>query len=479
MASVQVSFLYRGDEPGSALLRDALGQFLLAHGGRLWSDARASDPGFAAELVEELGRSDAIVHSVGPKGPGFYQKLNEIDKTIDAMRVRPDRRLVIVLLGGAVKPTEFKQFDDFAQRTETIHLEAELPDAMAVLRAAVPGAIAVPDSEVAKLASEVVLKTRYSTPKHSLTIVVGPYAFAEATEPTATPARMIRSFLRKRALHGFVPWLDVVGSIARATASDDDTGAQAIAEVLSPESGLGGGALGVYLRLLAANWERYGDGTRLFIVVCGPDLRVDTALQSSAMPVGHVRLVHCPREPARLVAERVSIIGGRGQRQKWNNAEDEQLGENDRVVLIKPLGCIEQPEKAVLTAEQWRQSSVAQMPLPLNLAPEMTRSFLLVLGAGAFSPSLQIVFSALLHDALKRVANNSNRYMIHNPSVRVADPLHRVEALLARAPADDEKRQAFEDWLRDTYGLKLRLLPSVPLLGWIDNRLNVHQPVPA
>jgi hypothetical protein len=81
----QLSFLYKGDEPGSISLRRALDAVAIVHGARLWSDERATDPGFAVELQHELHQSDTIIHCVGAKGLGFYQRLNEIDATIDVI----------------------------------------------------------------------------------------------------------------------------------------------------------------------------------------------------------------------------------------------------------------------------------------------------------------------------------------------------------------------------------------------------------
>jgi hypothetical protein len=181
-------------------------------------------------------------------------------------------------------------------------------------------------------------------------------------------------------------------------------------------------------------------------------------------------LVHCPREPGRLLAERVTIVNGRAQRNDPLDDPKNSVTPEDRVVLIKPFGCFDQPEKALLTAEHWRESSAEAMPLPHGVANQMTRSFLLVLGAGAFSPSLQIVFKALLREALQRVGNNANRYLIHNANVRVPDPLHRVEAALARA--EGERRERFDGWLLDTYGLRLKVLDPVLFFTWLDHLLN-------
>jgi hypothetical protein len=97
----EVVFLYKGDEPGSIALCAALGQLLPTLDVKLWFDSQANDPGFAAQLREALGRCDAIVHCIGPKGIGFYQSLNEIDRTVDAMNARAERRLVVLLLDGA------------------------------------------------------------------------------------------------------------------------------------------------------------------------------------------------------------------------------------------------------------------------------------------------------------------------------------------------------------------------------------------
>jgi hypothetical protein len=76
----------------------------------------------------------------------------------------------------------------------------------------------------------------------------------------------------------------------------------------------------------------------------------------------------------------------------------------------------------------------------------------------------------LMREALLRVANNANRYLIHNSMARVDDPLHTVEAALARAT--DERHQRFDIWLADTYGLRLKLLDPLLFLAWLDHQRN-------
>ena len=164
-----MAFLYRGDEPGSTRLRLALDQLALAYGARLWSDERATDPGFAAELTQELGQADAIVHSVGEKGLGRYQGLNEIGATIDALRARPNQRLVVVVLGNAPKPPEFSLFAEFAGRTATLELDPDDPNAVRVLREALPGAMPRSDTEEGRFAAGIVQKTLGATVQKSLT----------------------------------------------------------------------------------------------------------------------------------------------------------------------------------------------------------------------------------------------------------------------------------------------------------------------
>src|SRR5262249_51646752 len=99
------------------------------------------------------------------------------------------------------------------------------------------------------------------------------------------------------------------------------------------------GPLGSYLRLVAANWTRVPGEGRLFLVNCSPDRRIDLALRSSALPVQHLRLVHCPSEPGRLLAERVTLDNGRAKRnppiEDWENSHTAE----DCVILIKPFGC--------------------------------------------------------------------------------------------------------------------------------------------
>lgn len=468
----QVAFLYKGDEPGSVALLSALGRLALTRGVRLWSDLRTTDPGFADELSIELGRSSAIIHCIGLKGPGFYQTRNEIPRTVQALAAQPERRLLVVLLEAAQPPPEFVAFDDFKSRTVTVRLPADGPGAEQVLTAAAPSAKElVDDSGVKDFASDAIDRTVGGDVQSSLTIVVGPYAYAESIDRTATPYTAIQQLLDNKGLPGKAPWLDVMGSVARATNRQLVFAAGDVAKAQAGGSRASAGQLGVYLRLLAANWGRRPGKSRLYIVACDADTRVDMPLRSDVGPVQHLRLVHTPRETQRVFAERVVASNGTLQRNPVTNLD--RLEPTDRVVLIKPLGCFEKPERALITAEHWRASSACMMELPLGVAQDMANGFLLVLGAGAFAPSLQIVFQSLLRDALKRVDDNSDRYMIHSPEANVEDPLHNLEAALARASSQTQaqRRATYDAWLRDTYGLELRLYNPLLLLAWLDTCL--------
>ena len=460
----QVSFLYSSRETGSARLRDALAKLALSYNIKFWSDAKSVDNGFATELQEELDASDAVIHCVGPEGLGPYQTINEIKLTAQSLEKNPTQKLVIVLLGSAQLPTDLLALGVFHDRTTKLNLSLNGTEADEVLRAALPKAEPREDPEASGFARDIVKKTQKTGLQRSLTIVLGPYAFAEASESGATPAGAIRQLIRDNRLRGYAPWLDVMGSIARATETSDEDAAQAVVRALSPGPEAHPGSLRVYLRLLAANWARIAGNHRLFLVAGSPDLRLDTALRSVTIPVQHVRLVHCPREHGRLKGERIRDDHGKIDRDCIQQP-DEALAPNDRVVLIKPFGCFEEPEKALLTAEHWRASSSEMMPLPSGIANQMTRSVLLVLGAGVFSPTLQILFSSLMRDALKRADNNANRYIVHNPDAKVCDPLHRIESALF---ADKQKRQMFEDWIKDNYGLWSKTLNSINFLMHLD-----------
>jgi hypothetical protein len=468
-------FLYKGDEPGSVLLCSRIADEIPPGYVRLWSDGRASDPGFDGEVTEELQLADVIIHCIGPKGLGFYQSLREVGKTINAMTLRPVQRLILVLLGEAKMPAEL-DLPQFAERTAIIHLDAEKPDPKQVLNVAVPDLGSEPSNDLEELAAIVMKATLHASVPRCLTIIVGPYAIAESTHPGATPARVIRQFLRNHELRGYAPWLDVMGSIARATAISNDDALSNFDAALKVSESQGAGQLGVYLRMLAANWARSSGSARLYIITCEPDLRVDLALRGSAMPVPHVRLVNCPRETPSMVAQRIAIVNGMADRQPIDQAKCE-LGARDKVVLIKPLGCMEISDTAVITAEHWRTSSNVAMDLPFGVASEIRKSCLLVLGGGVFSPSLQIVFTSLLREALTRVDGNGNRFLVHDPNSRVADPLHRIEASLTRKESRSEQRGNFDSWLIDTYGLRLKLLNPLPLLARLDKHLNNYQTV--
>jgi hypothetical protein len=115
-------FLYRGDEPASVQLRDALHEVAVAHGIGFWSDIRATNPGFRLELEQYLGGADVILQCVGKKGTGLYQDLVEVSATYNAMIARTDRRLVIILLDGTSSPPQLGKLEVFRSRTKILQL---------------------------------------------------------------------------------------------------------------------------------------------------------------------------------------------------------------------------------------------------------------------------------------------------------------------------------------------------------------------
>ncbi len=227
-------FLYRGAEAISVELRSTLAELMIAQGHRLWSDERATAPAFDNELTTELGQCAAIVHCVGPGGLGRYQTINEIGRTVEALTANPARRLVVILLNTAKKPDEFTPLAAFADRSATLEAQEIGPAAVAVMRAAFPqSSRPVADDQASAFAATIVESIRRQN--KSLVIVFGPYAFAEAGYPRAAPAVVIRDMLRLGKISGFAPWLDVTGSIIRATSVDDGTAA------LTISAGLGAG----------------------------------------------------------------------------------------------------------------------------------------------------------------------------------------------------------------------------------------------
>lgn len=381
----------------------------------------------------------------------------------DALQANARRRLVVVRMDGVAEPPELKHYEVFARRLDSIELDADAADAAdRVRRSAFPDDIQKTSTAAeAELAEKLIAKIRAGK---NLVIIVGPYAFAEAAVRLATPSNTIRGFLRARKLRGYAPWLDVMGSIARATAADEDDAAKAVVTAMS--DGTTESGLGVYLRLLAANWARTPGTGRLFIVATSPDYRTDMALRSAGLPVEHLRLIHHPREADRLLAERVIVRNGRPVVSALGS-NDKIFDDDDRVVLIKPFGCVETAKQALLTAEHWRQASMG-MPLPDTVAGHMSHAMLLALGAGAFAPSFQFLFSLLLPKALADLDGNAHRYLFHNPDARVIDPLHRIEAAVLKSPEVD----FFQTWLTNTYKLYLRRGDPVALLSWLEHYLN-------
>jgi hypothetical protein len=104
------------------------------------------------------------------------------------------------------------------------------------------------------------------------------------------------------------------------------------------------------------------------------------------------------------------------------------------------------------------------------MGQDLSRSMLLALGAGAFAPSFQFLFTLLLPRALDDLNGNARRYLFHNPLAKVADPLHRIERTLLGEESDEH--ELFADWLRQHYKLRPRRGHSITLLRWMDHYLN-------
>lgn len=477
-------FLYKSNEEGSLRLRNALDDEAIRHGVRVWSDMHATDPGFVTELRTQLRQSDVIVHCVGPKGIGLYQGVNEIDETIDALRLRGDRRLVVLLIDGADAPPGFARFDEFAGRRSLLRLDSAAADPGVVLHGVFPDASCRPGNPEGDHVAEILGKTLNATrnPKW-LTIVVGPYAAAEVSASSGTPQQVASWLLKDRGLPGRAPWLDVLGSVARATFKDDDDAAMLVEKALS-STAAEAGALETYLRLLAANWaRRTTSASRLVIVACTPDRQLDLALRSAGMPVPHLRLVHCPQrarekeelsdcpqKESGLFAQRIEVPNPGTAKATPLDSPLEPLEDRDRVILVKPFGCFEDLASLLITAEHWRENGSKPMPLPLGMVKDMARSVVVTLGAGAFAPSVQLVFRSLLRDALSKVEKHDYRYLVHDRRNAVQDDLHELERALAEQTG--KHHATYETWLKDTYDLKLHRLELLTLLANFDHQLN-------
>lgn len=423
----------------------------------------AIDAGFDNELIVELRRSDAVVLTVATEGLGRYQRRNELDRVVDALNAHPQRRLVLAFVGGAPEPRELELFSQFADRIARIAVADDDASIEALILGALPQTVFhVSDAAEDQFAAR--LMGRFRAGKNCV-VLIGPYAFAEAQTDRATPDWAIGRFLSRRALTGRPPWLDVMGSIARAMAGDDQEGAETIIDALAGDCANDQSGLGVYLRLLAANWARTPGLGRLFLVSSTPDKWVDLSLSSAAMPVPHLRLVHHARDRERVVAERLVLDDYRG---RYVLVDAEGLFDaQDKVVLIKPFGTIDRPDKAMLTAEHWRMNAV-DIPLPDGMKSQMTNSVLLALGAGAFAPNFQMLFTTLLPTALEQKDNNAYRFLVHNPDVEVDDPLHRIEAAVIRS----NDAGHFDEWLSNTYRLNVRKMDQVKLLVALEHHLN-------
>jgi hypothetical protein len=160
-----------------------------------------------------------------------------------------------------------------------------------------------------------------------------------------------------------------------------------------------------------------------------------------------------------------------GQRIETDVAPDDEDLPKARVLLVKPFGSIasaEAAKRAMLTAEHWRLG-VQAIPLPTWVTDNFASSVLLVLGAGIFTPNMQMLFRTLMPAALEQKQDNPYRYMIHNPGVEAEDPLHKIEAHLIRKRSGDAID--FPQWVWDKYKLRVKAMDSLKLLVWIEHYL--------
>lgn len=446
----------------------------------VWCDLETLDPGFDAELVRELHQSDAIVLAVGNEGLGRYQEKNELDRIHDAMMVNPRRRLVIACVGGAPRPPALEQFNAFSDRMDTIAVSADDAAEDAVFLACDPDLTpATPDSPEDELALDLMKRFRR---QKSLVIVIGPYAFAEGDRDQMTPATAVKRFVDKNRLEGAPPWIDVMGSVAHSMGGAIEERVDKILDALRGDARQDKSGLGVYLRLIAANWQRTPGLGRLFIINTMPDEWIDLALSSRSLPVEHVKLIHnSQREKGRRDqqdSERLQIrhvYVSHGLPAERECQADDPILEACRVMLIKPFGSVaddEAAKRAVLSGEDWR-GGVQAMPMPAAATKGITSAVLFVLGAGIFTPNMQMLFNILLPAQLEQKDENPYRYLIHNPKADVDDPLHRMEAFQIR---DTSSANNFSRWAWNTYRLETRMLDPLKLLVSVEHFLNRAEP---
>lgn len=462
-----IVYLYNSRSDLSVQLLDRLRDITPGQGVDVWSDRDARDPGFDAELVREFWRSNAIVFAIAKEGLGRYQQKNELGRIVDALRSNYRRRLVLAYVGGDQDVPQLEIFDEFANRTDKIILADDAASVDGLIQAALPDlALGDAENDEDKLALQLV--KRFKAGRHFV-VVVGPYAFAEAEFPQATPATAIARFVRANDLEGAPPWIDVMGSIARSIVGDEGESTDAIVDALRGDDSCDQSGLGVYLRLIAANWIDTPGLGKMFIVSSMPDEWVDRALGSSNLPVPHLKMIHNAREPDPVELKRVVIDNG-VSREVPCSADDAEAT-SAKVILVKPFGSVSTNEaatKAMLTSEQWRLG-VQSMPIPSWAALDMTKSALLVLGAGAFTPNIQMLFRTLLPTALEQKSGNGYRYLIHNPQSCLDDPLHHIEAQIIK---DRNLSRRFATWLYDQYQLNVEALNPVNLLVSIEHFLN-------
>lgn len=432
----------------------------------MWSDALTRDPGFIRELVWQLRRADAIVLAVSDEGLGRYQERTELDRIVDAMNSNLSCRLVLALVGNAERPAGLERFDTFNSRTDEIVLAEDDASIAGLIRTCYseydPCAGQSPEDRLA-----IELADRFKRGKN-LVIVVGPYAWAESDYGQATPARAIERFVAANHLDGAPPWIDVMGSIARSMFVDFEEGVDRIVSALRGDDSCDQSGLGVYLRLIAANWKKLDGYGKVFIVTSMPDEWIDLALGGSNLQVPHLKMIHNARDAVKLELRHLVETGG-GELEDVELAPDDRLAQSAKIVLVKPFGSVtpdRAARKAMLTAEDWR-SGLCEMPLPSWASAQMQDSALLLLGAGAFSPNVQMLFRMLLRTPLARAEDNNRRYLIHNPDVAIEDPLHKIEAALIR-DIPGGSRETFSTWLKDNYGLFLKTLDPVKLLVSIE-----------
>jgi hypothetical protein len=463
-------FLYNSRSQLSVQLLSRLKAVTPDEGITVWSDRETSDPGFDLQLTDNLRRADAIIFAISSEGLGRYQRVNEIGRVVDALRMNYSRRLVLAFVGGVEAPSILEVFKPYESRTDRITLAADDASLEGLLKACVPEYGRVKEYDDASRENELALKLMPRIErKRDLVIVIGPYAFAETEYGQATPAKAIERFVADNGLTGAPPWIDVMGSVARSLANADDEAIDMIRNALQGKESFDQSGLGVYLRLIAANWIQKPWLGRLLLVTTMPDEWIDLALGSTALPIEHVKLINNANGDDRLVVHKLTK-GHSGLEEHRLAADDPEL-ENTRVILVKPFGSIaneKAAQRAMLSSRDWREG-MREMNLPIWATEGMAEASLLVLGAGVFSPNLDLLFNVLMKSTLEQKAGNKYRYLIHNPNVETDDPLHRIEADLIRRQHDDST--LYDEWTMANYKLKALTMDPLKLLVWIEHYL--------